>query len=65
MLVIKKTKKEDILKLSKIYVRAYDRLEFGEKWSIKNAKKLLNFYFSQKTFIGVIAILDKKIVGGG
>jgi len=63
MLKIIKTKKEDLKELSKIYKNAYDRPEEGEDWSIKDSKNLLNFYFNQKTFVGVTAILDGKIVG--
>lgn len=64
MLIIRKTKKKDLIELSRIYKRAYDRLQFGEDWSIKNSSGLLDFYFNLPTFVGVTAILDKKIVGG-
>jgi GNAT superfamily N-acetyltransferase len=63
MLTIRKAKKQDIAALIKIYQRAYDRTEEGEKWSALQAKALLDFYFNQKTFIGFVAVLDKKIVG--
>mgnify|MGYP001599383673 CR=1 FL=1 len=63
MLTIRKTKKRDIGELSKIYKRVYDRPKDGGDWSIKRAKDLLNFYFTLKTFIGLTAVIDGKIVG--
>lgn len=63
MLKIRKSKKDDLIELSKIYKRAYDRPEEGEDWSIKDSKNLLNFYLNQKTFLGITAIINNKIVG--
>ncbi|MDO8561142.1 MAG: GNAT family N-acetyltransferase [bacterium] len=63
MLTIRKSKKRDINKLAKIYKRAYHRSKDGEDWSVPKARALLNFYFNQKTFIGLTALLDDKMVG--
>jgi len=63
MVTIRKARKADIAELAKIYKRAYDRPKFGEKWDIKETKALLNFYLQQKTFLGLTALVDGKIVG--
>ena len=63
MLKIRKTKKEDLNLLAVVYKAAYDRPKEGEDWSIANSKKLLEFYFYQKTALGLTAVLDGKIVG--
>lgn len=63
MFTIRKAKRQDIAALTKIYQQAYDRKEEGEKWSTLQAKALLSFYFNQKTFVGLVAIVNQKIVG--
>jgi GNAT superfamily N-acetyltransferase len=63
MPLIKKTKQEDLPELSKIYVRAYDRPEFGETWSVNDAEALLQFYFDLPTFLGITAVSEEKVVG--
>jgi len=60
---IRKAKKEDIKFLVEIYRRAYSRPKESENWSGDKARELLNFYFDQKTFIGFVAMMDKKVVG--
>jgi GNAT superfamily N-acetyltransferase len=64
MLSIRKAKKQDLSKLAEIYIRAYDRAQFGEIWKKKAAVALLIFYFNQKKFLGLTAVLDGKVVGG-
>jgi GNAT superfamily N-acetyltransferase len=63
MLAIRKSRKADIAMLAKIYKQAYDRPKFGEKWGFKEAKALSDFYFQQKNFLGLTALVDGKIVG--
>ncbi|MBI2640326.1 MAG: GNAT family N-acetyltransferase [Candidatus Sungbacteria bacterium] len=63
ILKIRKAKKLDIDQLARIYRRAYGRSRDGEDWSIKRAKALLDFYFGQKTFLGLTALVEGKIVG--
>ena len=63
MLKIRKTKKEDIKKLAEIYERVWNNSKNKENWTNNKVKKLLNFYFYQKTFIGITAIINHKIIG--
>lgn len=63
MLQIRRSKKQDLKQLAKIYKRAYGRSKEGEDWSTQRAKALLDFYLRQKTFIGLTALVDGKIVG--
>lgn len=63
MLIIRKSRRQDIEQLTKVYKRAYGRSKDGEDWSIQRARALLEFYFKLKTFIGLTAIVDSKIVG--
>ncbi len=64
MIAIRKTEEQDIRQLAEIYKAAYNRSQFGENWSLKQAEDLLNFYFNLDTFIGFTATSDKRIVGG-
>lgn len=63
MLKIRKTKKQDLKELARIYRDAYKRSKFGEEWTMKEASALVNFLFNQKTLIGITALFDGKIVG--
>lgn len=63
MLIIRKSRRRDIEQLTKIYKRAYGRSKDGDDWSVSRAKALLDFYFKQKTFLGLTALVDGKIVG--
>lgn len=63
MLIIRKSRGQDIEQLTKIYKRAYGRSKDGVDWSIQRATALLNFYFRQKTFLGLTALVGGKIVG--
>ena len=60
MFFIRGAKKGDINQLANIYQRAYSRSKEGENWSLNNAKSILNFYFKQETFLGIMAVLDGK-----
>lgn len=62
-LYTKVSTRSDLTELATIYRRAYDRPEFGENWSAEDAERLLNFYFDLKTFVGITAFADDKIVG--
>ncbi len=62
-LQIRQTKIEDLPELTNIYCKAYDRLEFGENWSVETTKNLLSFYFDLKTFLGITAVANGEIVG--
>src|SRR5690242_8220511 len=64
MLAIRKTRRQDIPQLAAVYVRAYDRPQFGEAWTKKDAAAMLGFYFDHKTFLGLTAVLNGTIVGG-
>jgi len=63
MLKIRKAKKEDIIQLIKIYKRVWNNSENKENWTNEKIKRLLDFYFNYKTFIGLVAMIDNKIVG--
>jgi GNAT superfamily N-acetyltransferase len=63
VLNIRTTTRKDIIPLARIYIKAYMRPAFGEHWNNQSAIDMLMFYYTQKAFLGLTALVNNKIVG--
>jgi|SRR3989338_3913516 len=55
-------KSSDVTEISKVYVRAYRTR--GEKWTDKRASALIKSYLKKQPDMAIVAILDRRLVGG-
>lgn len=62
-IVIGTVKKEDLVELSKEYVKLYDNADIGEHWTEETAYRLLEYWFNMQQDLFLVASVNNKVVG--
>ena len=55
--------KKDLQRLAEIYVKVYTVFDVGERWTVKQARKLCSYWLKRQPDLAFVAVIEGEVVG--
>jgi ribosomal protein S18 acetylase RimI-like enzyme len=61
--IIRQMRKDDLQQVAEAYVAAYEKIDVGEKWTVKAARELFLYWLTKQPDLSYVAEIHGKVVG--